>query len=53
MSIRKYAYGYEKLKKINKINKKKRKVEKLIESKKGALNKFVFKNKQNIEDNLG
>jgi hypothetical protein len=33
--------------------KKKRKVDKLIEYKKGALNKFVISNKQNIEDNLG
>jgi hypothetical protein len=46
MSTRKYASGYEKLK-------KKRKVDKLIESQKGALNKFVISNKQNIEDNLG
>jgi hypothetical protein len=28
-------------------------MEKLIESQKGALNKFVTSNKQNIEDNLG
>jgi hypothetical protein len=33
--------------------KKKRKVDKLIESQKGALNKFVISNKQNIENNLG
>jgi hypothetical protein len=46
MSTRKYASGYEKLK-------KKRKVDKLIESQKGALNKFVISNKQNIDDNLG
>jgi hypothetical protein len=46
MSTRKYASSYEKLKK------KKRKVEKLIESQRGALNKFVISNKQNIEDNL-
>jgi ferritin len=45
MSTRKYASGYEKLK-------KKRKVEKLIESQKGSLNKFVISNKQNINDNL-
>jgi hypothetical protein len=29
-----------------------RKVEKLIESQRGALNKFVISNKQNIDDNL-
>jgi hypothetical protein len=34
-------------------NLKKKKVDKLIESKKGALNKFVISNKQNIENNLG
>jgi len=45
MSTRKYASGYEKLR-------KKRKVEKLIESQKGSLNKFVISNKQNINDNL-
>ena len=44
MSTRKYASGYEKLKK-----KKKKKVEQLIESQRGALNKFVISNKQNIE----
>jgi hypothetical protein len=38
MSTRKYASGYEKLKK------RKRKVDKLIESKKGVLNKFVISN---------
>jgi hypothetical protein len=42
MSTRKYASGYEKLK-------KKKKVEQLIESQRGALNKFVISNKQNIE----
>jgi hypothetical protein len=47
MSARKYASGYEKLKK-----KKRRKVDKLIESQRGALNKFVISNKQNTEDNL-
>ena len=46
MSTRKYASGYEKLK-------KKKKVEQLIESQRGALNKFVISNKQNIEDNFG
>jgi hypothetical protein len=35
------------------LKKKKRKVDKLIESQRGALNKFVISNKQNIEDNLG
>jgi hypothetical protein len=39
------ASGYEKLK-------EKRKVEKLIESQKGSLNKFVIHNKQNINYNL-
>jgi hypothetical protein len=46
MPARKYASGYEKLE-------KKRKVDKLIESQRGALNKFVISNKQNTEDNLG
>jgi ribonuclease HII len=32
--------------------KKRRKVDKLIESQRGALNKFVISNKQNTEDNL-
>jgi hypothetical protein len=53
MSTRKYASGYEKLKKKKKKKKKKEKVEKLIESQKGSLNKFVISNKQNINDNLG
>ena len=35
------------------LKKKKRKVDKLIESQRGALNKFVISNKQNTEDNLG
>ena len=34
------------------LKKEKRKVEKLIESQRGALNKFVISNKQNIKDNL-
>ena len=51
MSTRKYAYGYEKLKKKKK--ERKRKVDKLIESQRGTLNKFVISNKQNTEDNLG
>ena len=44
MSTRKYASGYEKL--------KKRKKKKLIESKKGSMDKFVISNKQNITQNL-
>ena len=42
MSTRKYASGYEKLKK--KKN--------LIESQKGSMDKFVISNKQNITQNL-
>ena len=38
MSTRKYVYGYEKLK-------KRKKEEKLIESQKGSMNKFVISNK--------
>ena len=45
MSTRKYASGYEKLK-------KRRKEEKLIESQKGSMDKFVISNKQNIIQNL-
>ena len=45
MSTRKYAFGYEKLK-------KRTKEEKLIESKKGSMDKFVISNKQNITQNL-
>ena len=45
MSTRKYAFGYEKLK-------KRKKEEKLIESKKGSVDKFVIGNKQNITQNL-
>ena len=45
MSTRKYASGYEKLKKI-------KKKEKLIESQKGLMDKFVISNKQNITQNL-
>ena len=41
MSTIKYASGYEKLKKG-------KKEEKLIESQKGLLDKFVISNKQNI-----
>ena len=46
MSTRKYAFGYEKLKK------RRKKKEKLIESKKGSMDKFVISNKQNITQNL-
>ena len=45
MSTRKYVYGYEKLKKG-------KKEEKLIESQKGSMNKFVISNKQNITQNI-
>ena len=45
MSIRKYVSGYKKTLK----NKKK---EKLIESQKGSMDKFVISNKQNITQNL-
>ena len=45
MSTRKYAFGYEKLK-------QRKKEEKLIESQKGWMNKFVISNKQNIIQNL-
>ena len=45
MSTRKYASGYKKLK-------KRKKKEKLIESKKWSMNKFVISNKQNITQNL-
>ena len=46
MSTRKYAFGYEKLKK------RKKKEEKLIEYQKGSMDKFVISNKQNIIQNL-
>ena len=45
MSTRKYASRYEKLK-------KRKKEEKLIESQKGSVDKFVIRNKQNISQNL-
>ena len=45
MSNRKYASEYEKLK-------KRKNEEKLIESKKGSMDKFVISNKQNITQNL-
>ena len=45
MSTRKYAFGYEKLK-------KRKKEEKLNKSKKGSMDKFVISNKQNITQNL-
>ena len=43
MAPRKYEFGHQKLK----IKKKKKRIEKLIESQKGALEKFVTSNKQN------
>ena len=46
MSTRKYASGYEKLKK------RKKEEEKLIEYQKGSMDKFVINNKQNIIQNL-
>ena len=45
MSTRKYAFGYENFK-------KRKKEEKLIESQKGSIDKFVISNKQNITQNL-
>ena len=45
MSTRKYAFGYEKLK-------KRKKEEKLIESQKWSMDKFVISNKQNITQKL-
>ena len=45
ISTRKYASKYEKLK-------QRKKEEKLIESKKWSINKFVISNKQNITQNL-
>jgi hypothetical protein len=47
MAPRKYESEHQKLKK------KKRIIEKLIESQKGALEKFVTSNKQNITKKLG
>jgi hypothetical protein len=41
------------IKKFFKKKKKKKRVEKLIESQRGVLNKFIISNKQNIQDNLG
>jgi uncharacterized membrane protein len=46
MAPRKYESGHQKLK-------KERIIEKLIESQKGALEKFVTSNKQNIIEKLG
>ena len=46
MSTRKYASGYEKLKK------RKKEKEKLIDSQKWLMDKFVISNKQNITQNL-
>ena len=45
MSIGKYAFRYEKLK-------KRKKKEKLIESQKESMDKFVISNKQNTTQNL-
>ena len=45
MFTKKYTYGYEKLK-------KRKKEEKLIESQKRTMDKFVISNKQNITQNL-
>ena len=45
MSTRKYVSRYEKLK-------KRKKEEKVIESQKGSIDKFVISNKQNITQNL-
>ena len=47
MSTRKYASGYEKLKKI----KKRRKIN-WVSKRKGSMDKFVISNKQNITQNL-
>ena len=38
---------------IKNLKKKRRRIEKLIESQKGALEKFVTSNKQNITEKLG
>ena len=46
MSTRKYASGYEKLKK------KRKKEEKLIKSQKELMDKIVISNKQNITQDL-
>ena len=45
MSTRKYSFGYENFK-------KRKKEEKLIESQKGSMDKFVISNKQNVTQNL-
>ena len=45
MSTRKYAFGNENFK-------KRKKEEKLIESQKWSMDKFVISNKQNITQNL-
>ena len=41
------------MKNLKKKKKKEREVDKLIESQRRALSKFVINNKQNTEDNLG
>ena len=50
MSTRKYPSRYEKLKKKKKQTNKQR--EELIESHKGAIDKFITSNKQNLVENL-
>ena len=45
MSTRKYSFRYENFK-------KRKKEEKLIESQKGSMDKFVISNKQNITQNI-
>ena len=50
MFTRKYPSGYEKLKKTNKQTNKQR--EELIESQKGAMDKFITSKKQNLAENL-
>ena len=49
MSTRKYSSGYEKLKKKKKKQKQR---EELIESQKGAMDKFITSKKPNLAENL-
>jgi hypothetical protein len=44
---------YLDMKNLKKKKENKRKVDKLIESQRGILNKFIISNKQNTDDNLG